>query len=279
MVKIINIIDKKYVNQNAIDMSINDIVNYFNNQYTKEEVENYLINNKLQYRKMTHTERSIASSNRDLSFQRQQIPINHDYFKTWSRDMAYIFGLWCADGYMSSKNHNYHFSIKLHKNDKYLLQKILNVMQSKHNIYENKDNSCLFDIGSKTIVNDIVALGGKERKSLNLKFPQIPNEYLCDFTRGYFDGDGCISFNKTKNAYYASISGGSVQFLKEILNNIKKTDVTIRGGICKNNKNPNNFTYKIWFGKNDTIKLGEIVYKNCHELDLKLIRKYEKFYK
>ena len=24
--------------------------------------------------------------------------INQDYFKIWSRNMAYIFGFWCADG-------------------------------------------------------------------------------------------------------------------------------------------------------------------------------------
>ena len=37
-----------------------------------------------------------------------------------------------------------------------------------------------------------INLGGKEKKSLDCHFPKVPNEYLRDFIRGYFDGDGSV---------------------------------------------------------------------------------------
>ena len=46
----------------------------------------------------------------------------------------------------------------------------------------------IFVICSKNIVNDIVNLGGIERKSLTCCFPNIPEEYLVDFISEYFDG-------------------------------------------------------------------------------------------
>lgn len=267
--------DKKYIDENAYKCSLNEIWEYFNSIYTKVQIKNYCNRNNLEYRKLTSDERSVSCSNKKLTKQRQQTLVNHDYFKIWSNNMAYIFGLWCADGYISSKNNTYQFSIKLHKNDKYLLQQILNEMQSKHKIYENEDNSCLFVIGSKTIVNDIIKLGGKERKSLDLKFPKIPDEYSHDFIRGYFDGNGCISYNKANNKYVVSISGGSIYFLEGLLNTVRILDNSTKGGICKNNKNENSNTYKIWFGKKDTMKLGKIMYSE--KCNLKLIRKYDKF--
>jgi len=267
--------DKEYILKNYIKMNINEMYIFFNKKYTKKQLKNYCNYNKLKYKKLLKEERSVSSKNKVNIKQRQQTPINYDYFKTWSKNMAYIFGLWCADGYISTKNNTYQFSIKLHKNDKYLLQQILDEMQSKHKIYENKDNSCLFNIGSKTIVNDIINLGGKEAKSLDLEFSYVPKEYLADFIRGYFDGDGCISYNKTNNIYNTSISGGSIRFLDALINAIKSFDTSIGGGICKNNRNENSNTFKIWFGKKDTIKLGNIMYsENCC---LKLNRKFEKF--
>jgi hypothetical protein len=45
---------------------------------------------------------------------------------------------------------------------------------------------------------DLIRLGCKPRKSLELKFPEINDVLLPHFVRGYFDGDGCASVHNKK---------------------------------------------------------------------------------
>ncbi|MDD4624693.1 MAG: LAGLIDADG family homing endonuclease, partial [Bacilli bacterium] len=77
--------------------------------------------------------------------------------------------------------------------DRYLLERILLEMDSEHKIYERNDNSCEICFSCKEIYNDIVFLGGMEKKSLIMRFPNIPHDYVKHFTRGYFDGDGSVN--------------------------------------------------------------------------------------
>lgn len=155
--------DGNYIKTNSNNLTINELYDYFNEKYSKKQLRNYCTNNNLNYKKLTKEERAVISKKRKNKKQRQQTLVNHDYFKTWSKNMAYIFGLWCADGNIGTQNKGYQFSIKLHKKDKYLLQDILDEMKSEHKIYENKENCCYFIIGSKTIYNDIISLGGMEK--------------------------------------------------------------------------------------------------------------------
>ena len=50
---------------------------------------------------------------------------NDNFFSKWSPDMAYVLGLWFADGCISATPSSYVFSIGLKKCDKYLLENIL----------------------------------------------------------------------------------------------------------------------------------------------------------
>ena len=102
--------------------------------------------------------------------------INNDFFKYFTRDMFYIFGFWCADGYMNEKLNM--FSITQHKDDKYLMENILFKMGATHNLNKHGDNSLMFDIRSTEIIKDIKKLGGVERKTHTLKFPNIPKEFI-----------------------------------------------------------------------------------------------------
>jgi len=40
--------------------------------------------------------------------------------------------------------------------------------------------------------DDLRKLGMKERKTKSLAVPAVPNAYLQEFVRGYFDGDGNV---------------------------------------------------------------------------------------
>lgn len=68
--------------------------------------------------------------------------INQDYFKTWSRNMAYILGLWFADGYIYNGKI---FDITLHKKDKYILKQIAKELEFEGDLsdYNNKQASRL----------------------------------------------------------------------------------------------------------------------------------------
>ena len=210
--------------------------------------------------------------------------VNDDFFKNWSHDMAYILGFWFADGFISKKRNV--FSITQHNKDSYLLKEMLLTMGSDYSLQRDKNSNCLqFTIRSKTIIDDIIKLGGKERKSLDCEMPYVPKKYLPDFVRGEFDGDGCISYSKA-NKYRASICSASELFATKLLEDLRNNIPNFKGHLSKyvryreyrpNFKcNKKIFTvYGLIFGANDTRRLRDFMYQNNPKL--KMLRKYNKF--
>lgn len=208
---------------------------------------------------------------------------NNNFFKKWSRNMAYVFGLWFADGCIVEKN--YSFSITLHKNDSHLLQEILKVMKSNRPLYPQGNRNCIsVYFFSKRIVKDIIKLGGKYRKSLDCHFPNIPKQYLPDFIRGVFDGDGCIYYEKNGKTYKSGVCSGSKIFIDKMLEVLRKEIPDFRGHIsqttskCKLNGSKKISTvYYLLCGSNDTRRLGCFMYPK--RTKLKMLRKYNLFQK
>lgn len=123
----------------------------------------------------------------------------------------------------------------------------------------------MLNINSKTIKDDLMNIHGiMPCKSLNIKFPFVPEEYLHHFVRGYFDGDGHVNSHK----YFVSFVGGSYNFM----NSFKD--------ILENNKFQLSFVdkekqYRIYLsGKNNVNKFSQWIYKNK---GLHLKRKYNIF--
>ena len=253
----------KHLNKNKIQIKINQLSDYFDKKYTRKEIKNFLSNNNLKCQK----ENADTRKKRKQITQRIQTLINHDYFKIWSHNMAYTLGIWYADGCIySNKGRGYYFSIKLHKDDKYLLQLILNDMNSSHKIYENNDNSVHITISSKTIYQDLIALGGKENKSLSITLPNVPDEYMHDFIRGYFDGDGCATYKKDRGYYSRYICSGSKDFIDNIYKYLKDNKVIEGSGVynSKGCKIP-----RLLFNKNDGINFEKYMTKDNPYLYLK----------
>lgn len=120
--------------------------------------------------------------------------INKDFFKTWSNDMAYVLGYWFADGNI---DHGDKYRFRISSNDLEILEKIRGVMDSTHKIGHRKNSKEHgFGVTCREIYEDVVNLGGTERKSLIAKFPNVPDKYVRHFIRGYFDGDGGIRLTK-----------------------------------------------------------------------------------
>lgn len=147
--------------------------------------------------------------------------INEDFFKNIdTEEKAYWLGFISADGciYKMSKN-AFRFQINLKLEDKYILESFLNSIDSDYNIDVKKiSNSdvCQLKIENKNFTDNLIKHGITERKSLNVKMPIIDEKLYRHFIRGYFDGDGCISFSKRKNKnsyrYKVCIVGGYDMF-------------------------------------------------------------------
>lgn len=111
------------------------------------------------------------------------------------------------------------------------------------------------------------------QKTKILKFPrQIPEEFLPDYIRGYFDGDGCIS--QTNGYLHISFTSGSKIFLNEIINYF------FNKGILINNKNGKPKIYEnsnaINYFCQNAFEILKILYENSYE-EIRLTRKYNKY--
>lgn len=237
-------------------------VKFFQGQYSKNQIYSFCYHNNKSIKKLSKEEVSNKQSKNARKYK-----INQDYFKTWSHNMAYILGLWYADGCIYRGRL---FDITLHKKDKYILKKIAEELGYGGPLYDYVDRQAArLNFSCKVIYDDIVCLGGTENKSLTVEFPQIPDEYLHDFIRGYFDGDGCV-MNLKNNRLNSAFTCGNRKFLEDLLK-VLKEKADIQGGSFDDS------CCSLKFGKKDTIRLGEYIYKDNPELFL--LRKKSKFFK
>ena len=87
-------------------------VEFFNNQYTKKQIYSFCYHQGKAIKKLSDEEKSKIQSQNARKWN-----INQDYFKTWSHNMAYVFGFWCADGCIYGGKM---FDITQSKKDKYI---------------------------------------------------------------------------------------------------------------------------------------------------------------
>ena len=218
----------------------------------------------------------------------RQYNINDDYFKTWSHNMAYTLGFWWADGSIHINKGS--FSFVLCQKDRLILDLILEDMECNPRPIRPFNNAYICRVASKTIVTDLISLGGSERKSLTTNFPKIPNEYLSDFIRGFFDGDGCIYFDDTLQKYKCKFTCGSKNFIYQLHDVLIKNIPDLGGSIETVNPLkiypsslkeghivPKNECYNLVFTASDTLKILNYIYQlPCK---LKLERKHNLFIK
>lgn len=255
---------KNILASQSADKTLKEWVAYFENQYTKNQIYSWCYHNGYTIKKISDAERSKIQSQNARKYH-----INENYFKTWTHNMAYILGYWWADGCIYKGKM---FDITTHAKDKYILKQMAKELQYEGPIQDYVDRQAYrLNFSCVTIYRDIVALGGKERKSLDATFPQVPKKFLPDFIRGYFDGDGSVWYVKGGPRINSEFCSGSKDFLLSLWQ-ILKEEVGIEGG---NLHLSNASCYELIFGKRDSIKLGSFMYKDNPELFL--IRKRDKF--
>lgn len=123
--------------------------------------------------------------------------------------------------------------------------------------------ACRWGIVNKHLWNTLNSYGCTPKKSLILKFPDInifkDKSLIRHFIRGYFDGDGCISYaatTKNKSKFFPVIV---IVGTKDILDNIMKYS-NIKGfyptAMCGK-------AFEIRFSQNNSRDLIKYLYDDC----------------
>jgi len=101
--------------------------------------------------------------------------VDHNFFKNWTRDMAYILGYTVADGCIykqKDRENGYYFNITC-KNKGHLI-KLTKALKSTFSICKkyssNKSLAYQFSIRSKKIFDDLIKLGVKPRKTYDFNY-------------------------------------------------------------------------------------------------------------
>jgi len=120
-------------------------------------------------------------------------------------------------------------------------------------------------IGSKEIYKDLIALGFMESKALNMSVPNVPDEFLGEFVRGYFDGDGniwCGIVHKDREASNRALllafTSSSTIFLQGLYIRLKNQG--IKGGSFIDYGTYYRLSYSTW----DALKIYDLMYNREH---------------
>lgn len=192
-----------------------------------------------------------------------------------SEEKAYWLGFIFADGYISNKNAKYKnvFEMSLKLSDIDHLIKFNSFMKHNSNHIKCDNHRCRWCIMNKHLWETLNNYGCVPNKSLILKFPELTifknTAFTKHFIRGYFDGDGCISFHKYKHVVspYVSVLG-TYEFLEKII------DVSNIPAVFKHDKRHNSKTFLLEYTKENGIKMINWLYSDS---TIYLNRKYQRY--
>lgn len=158
---------------------------------------------------------SNAGITRNSSDARRKFKIDDSIFENIdTQEKAYWLGFLYADGYNNTDSRSVTLCLNIKDID--ILEKFSNFLKTDKKIRLNSSNSKKVVIENKKISLDLEKLGMVRAKTHVLRFPSISRDLERHFIRGYFDGDGCITYGSlmSSNANISIVS--TIQFLREI---------------------------------------------------------------
>ncbi len=183
--------------------------------------------------------------------------------------MAYVLGYLYADGSLEDASYLRGKYVRVSSVEKENIEKIKKMLNSEHTIVEKKPTTkngktgYLLRIGSHILYDDLVGLGLCPNKSLTVKFPQIPDKFLSNFVRGYFDGDGCVMIQQAKGKIQKVIikklnivfTCGSRDFLEKLAERLKESFETKQLNVYNGHK-----SFMLSYSTEDSIKIFKFIY-------------------
>lgn len=147
--------------------------------------------------------------------------VDHDYFENIdSEEKAYWLGFLAADGYVTGENY---IGLALKSDDESHLEKFKKSLNATYQIkrytIDEKYNASRIVISSNKMLKDLNAHGILHRKSLVLEYPNLSDDMIRHYIRGYFDGDGSITYYEKANTYQFKLLG-TKEMLQGILQHI-----------------------------------------------------------
>lgn len=217
-----------------------------------------------------------------LSISKRKFQINEDFFEVIdSEEKAYSLGFAFADGCNTGKR----LEISLAKKDKDILDKISKLLLfGKINVHEykskkiNSQNKVGLYVVSKKMCDDLKKLGCVPRKTFTLKFPSLNKNIIRHFVRGFFDGDGMLTFY-TRHKNRKPEAQFSITSTKEMLESIGScfSELGVNWKIHKRHKTRinNNFTLRV-HGNLQIKTVCDFLFKNAK---IFLNRKFQAYQK
>lgn len=207
---------------------------------------------------------------------------NSEYFDNINTpNKAYVLGLIYADGNNYIWGSKHCLTISLQESDKALLERVKEELEYTGDLRfvplkdknPNHNNQYVLAITDEHMCLQLKEIGVVQRKSLILKFPKfLRPDLIRHFVRGYFDGDGCLSYNQATNKEMAGIVG-TFEFCSAVSGILHA--MFVKNYIYKPNKTLSSNTYEMrTTGNLSSYKFLSWIYRDC---DIKLDRKYQKY--
>jgi intron-encoded putative endonuclease len=238
------------------------------------------------------TKRAVPQVLKDANIytlRKNRYTLNEDYFENIdSPEKSYWLGMIASDGCITETNY-----IVLALNDTDVLEKFKEDIEYTGEIYltvhrwdgYERNPTYRINFSSKKMCNDLRNAGIHEKKSLTFNdIPEIlPKEYIRDFIRGYFDGDGCIRTGKTishwRNKRYEYITWAANIIatskmcikLKEIL------DKELNYNCPIHTSKTLGMEYTCIYGQQTLKKFYEYMYKDATRYMLRKYNKWQEF--
>jgi len=207
----------QYIHELNRDLNLeNDIVNeYINGLLVEKLVIKYNLDRSVIYKILNRHDvvKTISKS-------KQKYFITEDIFeKIDTEEKAYWLGFLYADGYNYTVKKS--VSLTLCNKDIDHLYKFKDFLKTDKPIRRNSDSSSKVVMENIKISNDLCRHGMVQAKTHIIKYPKIDENLDKHFIRGYFDGDGCISYGKNIGPSCGISIVSNKEFLESIVEKIK----------------------------------------------------------
>jgi len=218
------------------------------------------------------------------------LPPKHDFFDNIdSEEKAYLLGFFLADGFLTN---NFRLGIENSIDDEEILLKFkenispdipLRYRDRKNNGVKRK-KQVIFIITSEKMFNTLskkynIIQNKTYNSEFSFNFDLIPTNLIRHFIRGFFDGDGSISFYKYHKTIYFNFSFviNSLNFCNQIAKLFSEKFNIIIVIYEKEGKTCKYYTLRFSCDKNRYVKMQEVYEYLYKDSNIYLKRKKEKF--
>lgn len=209
-----------------------------------------------------------------IEYEGRKYLVNDNYCLE-SHNGAWILGMYSADGYLpfGKNGAGNRLVLSLAEKDKEILYMIAKEIEYEGEIHTYLATDKIHSFASLAFTSKVLRkkfedYGIVNNKTYKMhKLPNIPDEFMIDYIRGYIDGDGSI-YEKRGHPIF-SICSANRDFLEEVQKYLLNK-FELKSSISKDHN-----VFQLSFGAAASRKLGHLMYDNNY---LALPRKKKRFY-